>query len=109
MSKRNFLKVRKPEMKVIKGGKFFDNEENKANNNDTITLDYLRKLYNEGEGLNYTDEQLLMIKKFAAKMAEIAVESYKRMKRNNLIQSNNDTHDKTESHTLLEGKYRRTG
>ncbi len=105
MSKREFLKVNKSKIKAVDVS-----NSNAELSEKEIRISYLRKLYNTDGGFDYSDEQLLEIKKFLERMTEIAIDCYKRMKRNNAINiSNTNSDDKTESNTVFEGEYRRTG
>ncbi len=91
-------------------------ETGKVSNDDPlvrpmIPLEKCRAIMNRG-GLTYTNEELLAIRDFMYRLAEIMTTYYERVqeKRAKIISINKDNNnDKTESIPLRSGEYGRTG
>lgn len=76
-----------------------------------IPLEQCRAIMNRG-GLEYADEELLVMRTFMYRLAEIMTAYYERKKANEakVITLNKDNnHDKTESIPLCSSEYRRAG
>ena len=98
----------KNKLKSLKTGKV-SNDDPLAR--PMIPLEKCKAIMNRG-GLTYTDEELLAIRDFMYRLAEIMTTYYERVqeKRAKIISINKDNNnDKTESIPLRSGEYGRTG
>jgi len=87
----------------------FEDQDNSVSRS-MISLEQSREILNQN-GIEYTDEEILIIREFMYRVAEITTKHYQRIKENNgkvipIIQTNQD---ETKSISLHSGKYRRTG
>lgn len=107
MSKKEYLKVKKTGPKSVKTT--FTESSNPEYEKE-INIEYLRDLYNTNGGFEYTDEQLLSIKRFLFRMTEITIDCYKRLKLNNSnLHKHENSNSKKESDSVCESQYGRTG
>ncbi|QEC44823.1 hypothetical protein [Pseudobacter ginsenosidimutans] len=76
----------------------------------TLPVEEARKILN-ANGIEYTEEELSIIRGFIHKMAEIAVTQYHRRKAGQafLIPITQIEHNETKSISICPGEYRRTG
>lgn len=82
--------------------------ESKVKTGEKLSLEHCQKVLNQ-DGLNYTDEEVILIRDYLYAMAEIDYLYFTEevLKKKTLIQ--NQTSDETESDSLHSGEYRRTG
>ena len=94
----------KNKLKAVKVTESQDNSVNRP----MLSLELSRKILNKN-GIEYTDEEILTIREFMYRVAEITTKHYQRVKEANskvipIIQTNQD---ETKSIPLRSGKYRR--
>ena len=79
-------------------------------NEEKLSLAFCKKILNEN-GNDYTDEQVLRIRDYLYKLAEIECRYFKQWKseqESKIVPINRD-YETTESYPLHSGEYRRTG
>lgn len=75
-----------------------------------LSLEESRAILNKN-GIEYTDEEILIIREFMYRVAEITTKHYQRVKENNskVIPITQTEQDEAKSIPLHSGKYRRAG
>lgn len=75
-----------------------------------LSLEASKAILNQ-HGITYTDEEILIIREFMYRVAEITAAYYQRLKENDskIITLTQNNQDETQSIPIRSGKYRRAG
>lgn len=90
--------------------KLKEEREDNSVSRPMLSLEQSRTILNQN-GIEYTDEEILIIREFMYCVAEITAKHYQRIKENNskVISITQTDQDEATSLSLHSGKYRRTG